>query len=200
MTKAAATTTKKEILVTGFGGQGVVLIGSILGKAAALGDHRESTQVQSYGPESRGGYCCSQIIIDDKQIQYPYVRRPDILVCMSQTGYDKYSYMILDTTMLIIDQDLVKPTGFDRDYLSIPATRLAEEMGRKMIANIVMLGFFSSVTQAVSRKSVEEAVKDSVPKGTEEMNLNAFKKGWDYGAAMLKGREKKAAGHAGVAS
>jgi 2-oxoglutarate ferredoxin oxidoreductase subunit gamma len=73
-------------------------------------------------------------------------------------------------------------------------------MGRKMIANIVMLGFFSSVTQAVSRRAVEEAVKDSVPKGTEEMNLNAFKKGWDYGAAMLKGREKKAAGHAGVAS
>ncbi len=192
--------TKKEILVTGFGGQGVVLIGSILGKAAALGDKRESTLTQSYGPESRGGYCCAQVIIDDKKIQYPYVRRPDILVCMSQTGYDKYAGLIQDTTMLITDQDLVNPTGFDREYFSIPCTRLAEQMGRKMIANIVMLGFFAAVTKAVSRAAAEEAVTDSVPKGTEKMNLDAFQKGWDFGIAMLKGREKKAAGQAEVGS
>lgn len=198
MTKAAPATTKQEILITGFGGQGVVLIGSILGQAVALGDHRESTLVQSYGPESRGGFCSAQVIIDDRQIQYPYVRYPDIMVCMSQTGYDKYGSMIMDKTLLITDQDLVKPVGFKRDYFSIPATRFAEEVGRKMIANIVMLGFFTAITKVVSRKAVEEAVKDSVPKGTEEMNLNAFKKGWDYGTAMLKGREKKASGHAEV--
>ena len=200
MTKAANSISKKEILVTGFGGQGVVLIGSILGKAAALGDKKESTLTQSYGPESRGGYCCAQVIIDDKRIHYPYVRRPDIIVCMSQTGYDKYAGMIQDTTLLITDQDLVKPAGFDRQYFSIPCTRLAEEMGRKMIANIVMLGFFTAVTQAVSRKAAEDAVVDSVPKGTEKMNLDAFKKGWEHGIAVLKGREKKAAGHAEVAS
>lgn len=199
MTTEAHTSSKKEILITGFGGQGVVLIGSILGKAVALGDKKESTLTQSYGPESRGGYCCAQVIIDDKKIQYPYIRRPDIMVCMSQTGYDKYAAMIQDTTMLITEQDLVQPAGIDRPYFSIPCTRMAEEMGRKMIANIVMLGFFAAVTKAVSRKAAEEAVVDSVPKGTEKLNLEAFKKGWDCGVAVLKGREKKAAGHAEVA-
>ena len=196
MTSAA--TTKKEILVTGFGGQGVVLIGSILGKAAALGDKKESTFTQSYGPESRGGYCCAQVIIDDKQIPYPYIRHPDIIVCMSQSGYDKYENMIQDHTILLTDQDLVQPVGFDREYYSIPCTRLAEEMGRKMIANIVMLGFFAAVTKAVSRKAAEDAVVDSVPRGTEKLNLGAFKKGWDHGLALLKGREKKASGQAEV--
>lgn len=199
MTTADHTSSKKEILITGFGGQGVVLIGSILGKAVALGDKKESTLTQSYGPESRGGYCCAQVIIDEKKIQYPYIRHPDIMVCMSQTGYDKYAGMIQDTTMLITEQDLVKPAGFERPYFSIPCTRLAEEMGRKMIANIVMLGFFAAVTKAVSRKAAEDGVAASVPRGTEKLNLEAFKKGWDCGIAVLKGREKKAAGHAEVA-
>ena len=74
----------KEITLTGFGGQGIVLAGRILGAAAALGDHKESTLVQSYGPEARGGACSAQVIISDGTIHYPYVRRPDILVCMSQ--------------------------------------------------------------------------------------------------------------------
>ena len=81
---------KKEVIITGFGGQGIVLAGSILGKAAALGDHRESTLIQSYGPESRGGACSAQVVISDTAIFYPYIKTPDVLVCMSQGGYDKY--------------------------------------------------------------------------------------------------------------
>ena len=80
----------KEIIITGFGGQGIILAGRILGKAAALGDHKESTLVESYGPESRGGACSAQVIISDKTIHYPYVGYPDILICMSQSGYDKF--------------------------------------------------------------------------------------------------------------
>ncbi|MCP4715771.1 MAG: pyruvate ferredoxin oxidoreductase [Deltaproteobacteria bacterium] len=192
---------KKEVTITGFGGQGIVLAGRILGQAAALGDHKESTLIQSYGPESRGGACSAQVVISDVGIHYPYIKHPDILVCMSQGGYDKYIDDIVDNGILIIDQDLVRPGRVVvSDAYSIPATRMAEELGRKMMANIIMLGFFTAVTKAISLKAAENAVAVSVPKGTEELNLKAFNKGCDYGLATLKGREKKAKGKTGAIS
>ncbi|MBW1894003.1 MAG: 2-oxoacid:acceptor oxidoreductase family protein [Deltaproteobacteria bacterium] len=190
---------KKEIIVTGFGGQGIVLAGRILGMAAALGDRKESTLVQSYGPESRGGACCAQVIISDKVIQYPYINNPDILICMSQTAYEKYKDQLKSDGTLLTDRDLVKADE-DRDYFSIPATRMAEELGRKMMANIIMIGFATAITLANSKKAAEEAVMSSVPKGTEEMNIKAFAKGYDYGLSKLKGREKKAFGKTGAIS
>jgi len=189
---------KKEIIITGFGGQGIVLAGRILGQAVSLGDDLESTLVQSYGPEARGGACSAQVIISDGSIHYPYVRYPDILVCMSQSGFDKYINDIKEDGTLLIDQDLVQPRGCQRDFFSVPSTRFAEELGRKMMANIIMLGFLTSVTESVSVEAAREAVEESVPKGTEEMNLKAFNKGWDYGMAVLKGREKKASGRMGT--
>jgi len=190
--------TKKEIIFSGFGGQGIVLAGRILGEAASLGDHKESTLVQSYGPEARGGACCAQVIISDEAIHYPNVRHPDILVCMSQGGFNKFSGMIKEGGTLIIDQDLVGVRGIDRDFFSIPSTRMAEDLGRKMMANIIMLGFFTSITGTISVDAARSTVVRSVPKGTEEMNEAAFNKGYDYGLALLKGREKKASGKTGA--
>ena len=191
---------KREIIFTGFGGQGIVLAGRILGRAAALGDHQESTLVQSYGPEARGGACSAQVIISDGSIHYPHVRHPDILVCMSQGGFDKFIGQLNENGSLLTDQDLVKPHGFDRDFFSIPSTRFAEELGRKMMANIIMFGFFTAVTGAVSLEAARNAVSASVPKGTEEMNVKAFNKGHDYGLALLKCRQKKAGGMTGARS
>jgi 2-oxoglutarate ferredoxin oxidoreductase subunit gamma len=189
---------KKEILLTGFGGQGIVLAGKILAQAAALGDHKQSTLVQAYGPEARGGACSAQVIISDNEIYYPNVRVPDILICMSQAGYDKFIHLLKNEGILIIDKDLVKSDNIARDYFSIPATRIAEELGRTMMANIIMVGFFTAVTGAISQKAARDTVLTSVPKGTEEMNENALKKGFDFGTAVLKGREKKAAGRTGA--
>jgi len=185
---------RQEVIVTGFGGQGIVLAGRILGMAAALGDHRESTLVQSYGPESRGGACCAQVIISDAVIQYPYIKTPDILICMSQSAYEKYRDVLKPSGRLLTDKDLVTPDIGGPEAFSIPATRMAEEVGRKMMANIIMLGFATAVTGVVSLEAMKTAVTDSVPKGTEEMNLGAFTKGFDYGASTLKGREKKKSG------
>jgi len=189
---------KKEILITGFGGQGIVLAGTIVGKSAALGDRRESTLIQSYGPESRGGACSAQVIIDDRKIHYPYVRAADVLVCMSQSGYEKFLPMLRPEGMLIVDQDLVKPGDCPFDHYAVPATRIDEAMGRTMIANIVMTGFFGSVTGIISRKALENVTTKSVPRGTEELNLNALRKGWDFGAAVLKSRARRAAGEPGA--
>ena len=183
----------KEILITGFGGQGIVLAGQVLGMAASLVDHKESTLTQSYGPEARGGACSAQVIISDSPIHYPYVRNPDILVCMSQAGYDKYGGLLKEDGILLYDQDMVRSPGSIADSFPIPATRMAEELGRKMMANIVMLGFVTATTGAASHKAMLEAVSDSVPNGTEEANTAAFNKGYEFGMAVLKARRKKAA-------
>jgi 2-oxoglutarate ferredoxin oxidoreductase subunit gamma len=198
MTKEKEEATRQEITLTGFGGQGIVLAGRILGRAAALGDHRQSTLVQSYGPEARGGACSAQVIISDGAIHYPHVRHADILVCMSQAGFDKFINQIKEDSTLLVDQDLVQPIGIERDFFSIPSTRMAEELGRKMLANIIMVGFFTAITGAVSEDAARNAVLKSVPKGTEEMNVTAFTKGLDYGRAVLKGRQKKAKGKTGA--
>ena len=188
---------QKKIIITGFGGQGVIMAGRIVGKAAALGDKLESSLVQSYGPESRGGACSVQVTIADKQIYYPYINIPDILVCMSQAGFDKYKDILDDNTALIIDQDLVK-LSTDRDYYAVPATRFAEEMGLKMMANIIMIGFLTGITEAVSLDSARNTVSDSVPPKTVDINLKAFDRGWEFAQATLKSRRKKASGNIGV--
>ena len=187
-----------EIIVTGFGGQGIILAGRILGMAASLGDKKESTLVQAYGPESRGGACNAQVIISDTPIHYPYVNTPKILIAMSQAGYDKFVASLVKDSVLLVDQDLVTPEEVPCDHFAIPATRMAENLGNKMMANIIMIGFCTAITEAVSSKAAQATIADSVPKGTEERNIEAFNKGFDYGLSTLKGREKRAAGQTGA--
>jgi 2-oxoglutarate ferredoxin oxidoreductase subunit gamma len=191
---------KKEVVITGFGGQGIILAGSILGKAAALGDHLESTLVQSYGPESRGGACSAQVVISTEAIHYPYIETPDILACMSQSAYEKYADQLKPDGLLLVDQDLVRLKPGHREVFAIPATSMAEELGRVMMANIIMIGFITAITNVVTREAAIQSVTQSVPKGTEDANIKAFEKGFDYGLALLKGREKKAAGRTGAVS
>ncbi|MCL2791160.1 MAG: 2-oxoacid:acceptor oxidoreductase family protein [Desulfobulbus sp.] len=187
-----------EIIVTGFGGQGIILAGRILGTSASLGDKKESTLVQAYGPESRGGACNAQVIISDSPIHYPYVDKPKILVAMSQAGYDKFAPTLDPDSILLIDQDLVSLEHAVCDHYAIPSTRMAENLGNKMMANIIMLGFCTAITQAVSSEAVQATIARSVPKGSEERNIEAFTKGFDYGLSTLKGREKRAIGRTGA--
>lgn len=180
---------RTEIRLTGFGGQGIILSGYIVGKAAAIHDKKEATFTQSYGPESRGGACSAQVIISDEPVHYPHLIAPAILVVMSQEAYNKYAPTLGDGALLIVDEDLVEIGEIANDVklLSVPATRLAEELGRKIVANIVMLGFFATVTDVVSMEALREAVRTSVPKGTEELNLKAFQKGYEYGQRIDSG-------------
>ncbi|MBB5349270.1 2-oxoacid:acceptor oxidoreductase family protein [Desulfoprunum benzoelyticum] len=190
--------TQQEIIITGFGGQGIILAGRIIGMAASLGDNRESTLTQAYGPESRGGACNAQVIISDRPIHYPYVKTPHILVAMSQAGYDKFTDLLTADAILLTDQDLVPKTAAPCPHYAISATRMAEGLGNKMMANIIMIGFFTAITGAVSKQAAQDMVLQSVPKGTEEKNTNAFNKGYDYGVSTLKGKEKRAAGKTGA--
>lgn len=174
---------RKEVRLSGFGGQGIILAGEILGKAVALYDRKHATFTQTYGPESRGGSCAAEVILDDKPVHYPHITDPIVLVVMSQGAYNKYVPGFRQDGLLIIDQDLVKldDQAQGRQVFSIPATRIAEQAGRKLVANIVMLGFLAAVTDLTSVEALRQAVLTSIPKGTEDLNSRAFQAGYDYG-------------------
>lgn len=183
---------EKHVLFTGFGGQGIVLAGDILGKAASLYDQKHATMTQNYGPEARGGACSSQVIISDEEILFPCVENPEILVCMSQEAYSKNIKSLRLGGTLIWDTDLVHTRKIDTSCktYSIPATRFAEKLGTKMMANIVMLGFFSAVEHLVHADALKKAILDSVPQATKDTNLEAFNKGREYGNSVIKGLVK----------
>jgi 2-oxoglutarate ferredoxin oxidoreductase subunit gamma len=178
-----------EIRIAGFGGQGVILAAIVVGKAASIFEGEFATMTQSFGPEARGGACSAQVILSDSPILYPYVTRPDILVVMSQEAYAKFVPEVKDGGTLVIEQDLVRvgdlPTN--TTVFSCPATRLAEELGKKMVLNIVMVGFFAAVTNLVKPECLRQAVADSVPPAFKELNLKAFDKGFEYGRTRSSG-------------
>ena len=183
---------ERGVLITGFGGQGIVLIGNILGKAATIHDLKHATMIQAYGPEARGGFCSAQVIISEEEILFPYVQHPQILVCMSQEGFDKNIASLSPGGLLIWDTDLVQPQGPDPSWTAyhIPATRFADKLGNKMMANIVMLGFLSAISDLVHLDSLRQAVLSSVPAKTRETNARAFDRGREYGEAIQKSRAK----------
>lgn len=179
---------RTEIKLAGFGGQGIVLAGFILGKALSIFDNKNAVFTQSYGPEARGGACSADVVMADGEIDFPEVTVPNFVVIMSQEAYTKYGKNIQMNGTMLIDEDLVKveDTKQKINVISIPATRFAEELGRKIVANIVMLGFVTSVTGIASLEGVKKALLDSVPKGTDELNMAALMKGFDYGKELTK--------------
>ncbi len=183
----SATAQVTEIKVGGFGGQGVILAGMIVGKAAAIYDGKDATMTQAFGPEARGSACSSQVIVSPDPILYPYVHRPHILVTMSQDAFNRFSPELREDGLLLVEDELVQPTGLPKGVrvYGIPATRIAEELGKKMVLNIVMVGFFAAVTRLVGVDAMRNAVKSSVPRGTEELNLAAFERGYEYGKKLV---------------
>jgi len=180
--------TRTEIRVGGLGGQGIILCGSIIGKAASIYAGKHAAMIQAFGPEARGSACSAQVIVSDEAIGYPYVRRPDILVLMSQDACAQFAPQLKPDGLVLFEEELVQTAGLlppAARSLGIPATRFAEEIGRRLVLNIVMVGFFAGATGILPHEAVEKAVLDSVPKGTESLNLRALGKGYDFGRALL---------------
>jgi len=176
---------RTEVKIGGFGGQGVILTGYVIGKAASLFDDKNATMTQAFGPEARGSACSSQVIVSDEPILYPYVKKPQIMVIMSQEAFAKFSPAIDPEGMLLFEEELVDPAGIPPSVklFGIPATRIAEELGRKVVLNMVMAGFFTAVTGLVSKNAMRKAIESTVPKGTEGLNLAAFEKGFEFGSS-----------------
>lgn len=175
-----------EIRITGFGGQGVVLAAYIVGRAC-IDAGRHSTMIQSFGPEARGSSCSATLVVSDREVLYPYIQRPSVLVAMSSDGYETYHKELSEDGTLIYELDLVKPHSMERAF-GIPVRRIAESLGRALVQNIVMVGFIAAVAQIVPRGAMRNAVKLSVPAGTEELNLKAFDAGAEYFDKVIAAR------------
>jgi 2-oxoglutarate ferredoxin oxidoreductase subunit gamma len=181
-----------DIRFSGFGGQGIIRSAYIVGKACSLVENKHATMTQSFGPEARGSACSSQLVVSDVPILYPYVTQTHILVAMSQEAYDIFLHQVRDEGTIIVDQDLVNPMGAPKGVCvySVPATRTAETLGNKIVANIAMLGFFTAVIDVVSAQALKEALPGSVPDRALELNLKAFDAGYSYGLGQAPpGRE-----------
>lgn len=178
-----------EIRFAGFGGQGIIKSGIIVAASACIYSGKNAVQTQSYGPESRGGACRSEVVISEEEIDFPKVVEPDILVVMSQHAYNEYAENVKPGGTIIMDPDMISQ---EKDFKNvkvfrIPATKIAEELGRKIFANVVMLGALVAITNVLDENAVKESIKANIPKGTEELNLTAFEKGYVYGKNLLKG-------------
>ncbi|MCK9462942.1 MAG: 2-oxoacid:acceptor oxidoreductase family protein [Proteobacteria bacterium] len=175
---------KHDIRICGLGGQGVIMAGMIIGKAASIFEDRFATLVQSFGPEARGSECSAQVMVADEEIAFPYVRRSDIFVAMSQSAYDKFVEEMKEGAMLVHEGELVKPDARlpkGVKAFGIPATRIAdEEFKRRIVFNMIMTGFIAGATKVVGMDAMRKAVIDSVPQGTETLNLKAFDRGYQY--------------------
>jgi len=170
-----------EMRVTGFGGQGVVLLAYVVGRAVAIDAGRHSTMIQTFGPEARGSTCSATLMISDREVLYPYIRRTDVLVVMSNEAYEKYKDELKPDGILVYESSLVQPTPpAGQRAFGAPSTRIAESLKRPIVGNMVMLGFVTAATGVTTREVMREAVKGSVPSGTEEVNLQGFDAGWAY--------------------
>lgn len=172
---------RHEIRFSGFGGQGIILSAVIIGRAAVMYDSKYAVQTQVYGPEARGGASMSAVIIDDDPILYPKVSVPGIYVIMSQEGFEKYGAQAQVDAVMLVDSTLVHSRPTCR-CIEIPATQQAKQTLKKdIVANIVMLGALVAATHVVSEESLTKAILDSVPKGTEDLNLKAMQLGLQLG-------------------
>lgn len=187
-----------DIRFSGFGGQGIIKSGILVGKAASLFDNKFATMTQSFGPEARGGACSTQLVIDDSQVLYPYIVAPEILIAMSQEAHDKFIGDLAKGGILLTDSDLVTPKKSRKGIAaySVPSTRIAEEMGNRIFANVVMIGFFTAITKVISPDAMKKALPGAVPSRFIDINIEAFERGYNYGLEQLenkKGSKKKEA-------
>ena len=172
---------RQEVRIAGFGGQGVVLAGYVLGKALALYSGLEAVMTQSHGPEARGGASSADLVVSTEPIAYPFVQIPDYLVAMSQEAYTKFRPTIKVDAMVLIDQDLVKPRDGDQ-INAIPATQLAEDLGRRIVTNVVMLGYVTALTEIVKPEAMLRALEDTLNSSIVELNIKAFEAGLEFHA------------------
>ncbi len=183
---------RTEIRFAGFGGQGIIRSGLITSMAACLFSGKNAVETQSYGPESRGGSCRSEVVIADEEIDFPKIDEPDVVVLMSQEAYHNHVNNAKKGAIILVDPDMVTDRSDPKNakIYDVPATKIAEGMGKTIVANVVMLGALTALTDIVNSEAMKKAILQNVPKGTEELNTMAFEKGYDYGQQLLRSQSR----------
>jgi len=175
---------KVEIRLTGVGGQGVVLSSVILGRAASVYDKINAVQTETYGSDMRGGDVCTEVIIAKERIIYPIINNPYILVALSQKAYNNNFNDLKPEGIIITDSDLVNVSSLKKGIIHYHGSfnKIAiEQLKKKAVANIIMLGFLQEKTKIVSLNSIEKAIADLVPPKTLDLNLQALHRGVNIG-------------------
>ena len=174
---------RKEMRLSGSGGQGVITAAIIFAEAAVQ-ESKEAVQSQSYGPEARGGASKSEVIVDESPIYHPHVKTPDLVLAMTQKAAEKYCGDLKEDGVLVLDEDLVpEPPKFPH-VIKIPITRLAvEKVGKTLFANI---GALVRITETVKFETIKDSVAKRVPPHTVEQNMKALQVGWDAAEEVLK--------------
>jgi 2-oxoglutarate ferredoxin oxidoreductase subunit gamma len=163
----------------GFGGQGIILSSVILGAAAVTKAGLNACQTQSYGSEARGGECQAEVIVSANPIDSPVADQADILIAMSQSAYSRYIGRLRSGGTLMYDPELVDWGEVRKDIqvLSVPATQVASEIGAKLSANMVMLGFLQQATGMFKQEDLYAAIRENVKERFVEVNLKAAGRG-----------------------
>ncbi len=175
-----------EIRLSGTGGQGLIFAGVILAEAAGIYDGKYVCQTQSYGPEARGGASKAEVVISDREIDYPKAIKPDLLLAMSQKSCDAYFFDLKPAGMLIVDSTLVSQLPTTR-AVAIPFTQIArEKLGKEIAANIVALGAIATLSRAVSLNSLKAAVMSRIERGTEDFYRKALELGIEAARNAMK--------------
>ena len=170
---------RKQLRLSGSGGQGVITAAIILAEAA-VSEGKQAVQSQSYGPEARGGASKSEVIIDDEKIFHPHVKAPDFVLAMTQKAADKYYTDLSADGVLILDDDLVPNSPNFKNIIRVPITKLAvEKVGKALFANIVALGVLAKITKLVDFDTIKKSVAHRVPAHTVEQNMLALQLGFD---------------------
>jgi 2-oxoglutarate ferredoxin oxidoreductase subunit gamma len=178
---------RKEIRVSGSGGQGIILISKILAEAAAVYEDLNATQTQAYGPEARGGSSRADVIISDEDIDYPKAEHLDVLMSLTQEACNQFVGALKAGGVLVVDSRFVtQPPKGDFSVYSLPITDTAEnELKKSLVANIVALGALIGVGGILKPENVEAAILSRVPRGTEELNTRAFRRGMELIRAAM---------------
>jgi 2-oxoglutarate ferredoxin oxidoreductase subunit gamma len=167
---------RTRIILSGSGGQGVITASIILAEAAALHENLNAVQAQSYGPEARGGATRADVIISDQEIRFPKVTQPNILVCLTQEAYNKFSGIIRPGGLLLTDSHFViQERKVDARQVELGIYKaVMKEIGRSIVFNICMLGALLGMSDVVKRESVLKVLSKKVPRDFLDMNLQAL--------------------------
>lgn len=179
-----------NVRFAGAGGQGVILASVLLAKGYGLGENYNISQTQSYGPEARGGACKAEVVISDEDIDYMKVDTADVFIALNQIGFDKYIDTVKKDAIVLINSTLVESDN--PDYYRIPATDIAEEMGKPFVVNMVVLGALTKLLPKIHFDTVEEEIKKNFAASIAGLNITAYRKGYDSMAEALAAERKMA--------
>lgn len=172
---------QKEIIIAGFGGQGVLFGGQVLAYAA-MDSGKEVTWIPSYGPEMRGGTANCTVIISDEEIGSPLVKNPPLAIALNLPSFDKYEEMLAPGGTLIVNQSMVdrEAKRDDINVIFVPCNEIAEELGDKKLLNMVAVGALLTALPEISIKDVEKALEGHLPERHKHLlpkNFEALRRG-----------------------